>query len=38
MKNVQADTSMRAAIAREDAEAAPESTTREITPRGRGRA
>lgn len=38
MKNVQADTSMRAAIAGEDAENAPESTTREITPRGRGRA
>ena len=38
MKNVQADTAMRAAIAGEGAEAGPESTTREITPRGRGRA
>lgn len=37
MKNVQADTSMRAAIAGEDIELAPESTTRELTPRGRGR-
>jgi len=37
MKNVQADTSMRAAIAGEDLELAPESATRELTPRGRGR-
>lgn len=37
MKNVQADTSMRAAIAGENAEAAPESAAREITLRGRGR-